>query len=327
MDILSSYLVGVDVAKMVQRQPTLLQRDVGFQVARKLLLLASYFPDDIATMIERQPALLFIDTGVLTKRIAKLQEIIKADIKGTDEDVNAMLAKAPALLSYNEDTVQQTLEDWKGLLPGCSLSRVWAKSPSLLHCDVEANIGPKVRILQKVADLSSYQGGFESSTAGANDRALTNLLSSNPAMLAYSREKFTRLLYQSERLTGFLDATDLRKTLMTDKSLADWMKRMGMDDGGRDYESWLKTRLQAAEEQVGVGVYREKYADTTTGLVGRRRTRPTKKRGGVNISHLTTLEKSNGAALANIEVALAMINDDEQLDDEELDGGWCTEET
>lgn len=333
VDTLTSYLVGVDVVKMIQRQPTLLQRDVDVQVARKLAEMALYFPDDLATMVERQPALLFVDVGGFKEKVARLHRIMAADFNGTTEsDVNALLAKAPALLSYSIDTIEQTLEDWKLLLPGLSLSRAWTRNPSLLHCDVETNIGPKIRILQHICDLGSSRRSCGAAAAGENDRLLADFLCTNPMLLSYSREKYTRLLYQSERLSGFLDASDIRKTLMTDKSLELWMRRLSMDDSGEDYAIWLQKRLAVIEDEAvvkhanGVAFKNTESRDNTVDLSARRtRTRPSKSRrprsSSSNFARLSALEKSNGVAFAKIEGALVR-NIEEVLGIDELQGGF-----
>jgi len=59
VETLKSYLVGVDVAKMVRRQPSLLGRDVHVSLPLKLRALSGHFGDACAAMVERQPALLF----------------------------------------------------------------------------------------------------------------------------------------------------------------------------------------------------------------------------------------------------------------------------
>jgi len=281
-------------------------------------------------MVERQPALLFVDVNAFKEKVARLHRIMAAEVHGTTEsDVNALLAKAPALLSYSTDTIKQTLEDWKLLLPGLSLSRAWTKNPSLLHCDVEMNIGPKIRILQHVGDLGSSRSC--GAAAGENDRLLADFLCTNPALLSYSREKYTRLLYQSERLSGFLDASDIRKTLMTDKSLELWMRRLSMDDSGEDYAIWLQKRLDVIEDRPVVknangGAFKNTESRDNVDLSARRtRTRPSKSRrprsGGSNLARLSALEKSNGAAFAQIEAVLAR-NIEEVFGIDELQGGF-----
>ena len=56
-DTLGLYFIGVDIKRMVLRQPTLLLRDLEGSVPSKARLLTRLLPDaNVAAMIERQPA-------------------------------------------------------------------------------------------------------------------------------------------------------------------------------------------------------------------------------------------------------------------------------
>jgi hypothetical protein len=271
--ILESYFEDVDIIRMIWKQPTLLARDIENTMVRNIMSLEEIFGDTTARMVEWQPHIMFIQHEKLKEHAEKLIDLII----GTGELGNAngsngraeaifILSRAPSLLVYRFDTVESTLEAWSNLLPGTTLSKVWRKMPSILHSDVVNTVMPKIRILQGI--LSSPDDDIFVSP-------VTALVESNPSFLAYSREKYTRLLYQST--FSRVDASGVRRTLKTDAGLGKWIERTGVN--ASDYATWLRGRLQ-------------------------------RSRIAYSSEDIALLEKANGVALAQIELTEARVSFD-----------------
>jgi hypothetical protein len=132
-----------------------------------------------------------------------------------------------------------------------------------------------------------------------SDEATAHLLEKNPSYLAYSRVKFSRLLYQHDVLGLRIDSVELRRTLRVDKGLGDWLKRVVPGDGF-EYSEWLLSRLQMVET-----------ADTADEK-SLRQGSLVRKRKQLASSILSKLEKEHGQYLADVESAIArsLQNDD-----------------
>lgn len=260
--LLESYFEDIDIIRMVWKQPTLLARDVENTIVRNIMNLEEIFGDTTARLIEWQPHIMFIQHEVLKEHVEKLIELfVGTGAFGSASDNSRaeaifILSRAPSLLVYRFDTVESTLEAWANLLPGTTLSKVWSKFPTILQADVDNTILPKINILQDI--LSKPDDDIFASP-------VTALVEKNPSFLAYSREKYTRLLYQSTY--SRIDTPEIRRTLKLDSSLENWLKRTGAN--GADYANWLHARL----ERSGIRIKSE---------------------------DLSSLEKANGAALAQI---------------------------
>ena len=260
--LLESYFDDIDIIRMVWKQPTLLARDVENTIVRNIMSLEEIFGDTTARLVEWQPHIMFIQHEVLKEHVEKLIELFigtgafgKANDNSRAEAI-FILSRAPSLLVYRFDTVQSALEAWANLLPGTTLCKVWSKFPTILQADVDNTILPKINILQEIL-LNPNDDIFVS--------PVTALVEKNPSFLAYSREKYTRLQYQYT--FSHIDAPEIRRTLMLDTSLGEWLERTGVQES--DYAAWLRGRLQRSEISI-------KNDD------------------------LSSLEKANGAALAQI---------------------------
>ena len=210
--------------------------------------------------------------------------------------------------------------------------------------DIELNVAPKVRILREFlrrsggsgggggesADVSSSRSSSSSSDDDDDDDdddAVAQLVTANPSYLAYSREKFGRLLYQMAREDAAaqedakatrgaqrvgLVRTDIDRTLKGDKSLGAWLERVRVPRN--DYAEWLEGRLRgtcggkAPSSSSSSG-----SSNAQSGPPGVSRARHPLRRARavreVSDPVLVKLEKSHGVKLAEIEAKLARRSD------------------
>jgi len=281
--VLESYLIGVDVMKMVTRQPTLLCRDIDGSTVAKIGTLLDMVQDEdaVCTMLQRQPAILFIDATDLMYRLEMLHDLLIDGLSGgrgnecDSSEARAMIAMAPSLVCYNIETVSFSIEEWRMLDP--RLCGVWRKMPSLLQCDFDTTIAPKIRILRRVLK-------------GADEEAVTDLLVANPSFLAYSKSKYARLLYECQGGLR-IEKAGVRRTLK-DRSVGEWLQRAAYGDEVA-YTTWLKNRIEA----ITVSTNRRSASS-----VGQRK--------GADTDDLAALEKLHSALFAVIALALLGDGDD-----------------
>ena len=168
--------------------------------------------------------------------------------------------------------------------------------PSLLHCDVESTIAPKMRILEAVI-------------GGLGDEGLANLVCSNPTLLAYSREKYGRLLFQFQcQAPVSLTAAEVRQTLMLDTDISSWLARRDAS-AAYIYEAWLKRRLQSVDPSVR---NRSTIRTRANSNINKNEASGVVKEDGFTeglssgvLGSIAKLEKRHGGALEEIDSALA----------------------
>ena len=150
-------------------------------VVAKIRALVELFPTaNVARMVEKQPALLAADPATLESNAFELRRLLP---ELAEADVGYVVERAPSVIQYDPLTVEMNLSYLSDLLPGVNRTKLIRAMPTLLQLDMEANIGPKVRILRRLFDT---------------DAKLVATLEANPSLLAYSAAKFTRLLFESE---------------------------------------------------------------------------------------------------------------------------------
>mmetsp|Transcript_35529 Transcript_35529/g.95364 ORF Transcript_35529/g.95364 Transcript_35529/m.95364 type:complete len:373 (-) Transcript_35529:192-1310(-) len=150
-------------------------------VVAKIRALVELFPTaNVARMVEKQPALLAADPATLESNASELRRLLP---ELAEADVGYVVERAPSVIQYDPLTVEMNLSYLSDLLPGVNRTKLIRAMPTLLQLDMEANIGPKVRILRRLFDT---------------DAKLVATLEANPSLLAYSAAKFTRLLFESE---------------------------------------------------------------------------------------------------------------------------------
>ena len=149
-------------------------------VVAKIRALVELFPTaNVARMVEKQPALLAADPATLESNAFELRRLLP---ELAEADVGYVVERAPSVIQYDPLTVEMNLSYLSDLLPGVNRTKLIRAMPTLLQLDMEANIGPKVRILRRLFDT---------------DAKLVATLEANPSLLAYSAAKFTRLLFES----------------------------------------------------------------------------------------------------------------------------------
>ena len=138
--------------------------------------------------------------------------------------------------------------------------------------------GPKIRILRNIL-----------THLDASD--LVSFLESNPSFLAYSKERFTRLSFESE--SRKLDCSCVRKTLQADRGLASWLSRTGCST--EIFGDWLATRLTALRNTI-----------QSDGALGTDLPRRLKTGLGASwsVKELQMLEKKHGRMLSEIELVM-----------------------
>jgi len=260
METLRQYLVGCDVDAMVRRQPMLLHRDMADSVASKLGLLSQMLPGaNVAYMVERQPALLGADPETLVSNVALIRELFAGSTLG-----DGFFERAPCLLQYDARNLGCTLDKWRDLLPDADVAQILARAPTLLQLDVDANVGPKVRILGRAVKTDD----------------LARLVRANPMLIAAALVRYLRLAFELEALasaTAHLPDTAIHATLRHDKSpVSHWLARKNATNLSihSQYRTFLTNRLST---------------------VGRRPSIST---------DIETLEKLHAAKFADVELAL-----------------------
>ena len=287
LETLREYLIGINVFQMVRKQPTLLLRDVDTAVPLKLKILLDTFDDDdecVANLVTKHPAILFISADKLLSRVDEIAALFLTPHNDRDHAkilAKRILMKAPSLFSYNINTIVSTMDQWRSLFFSTEetmnmilLAEVWVKMPTLLQCDTETNIAPKVRILRKVLNLEG--------------EALVDLIVANPSYLAYARLKFGRLLFESEY--SIVDPNDARSTLRRDKDLSSWLHRTGHSH--EEYYNWLASRLSSDEIASFDHPKNNEADDAKAPLLLKSKYRA-----------LSSMEKAHGSALSSIELA------------------------
>jgi hypothetical protein len=166
----------VVLGRVVGHEPSLLITNVEL-IDAKLRALAAVFNATVeqaaAVATARAPGLLTLSVSNIEASFAELKVLLPLG------NPHQLALRAPSLLAYSRATLQRKVEQLRNVLalPLNEVLKLVSLAPSLLTCDVEANLEPKIRELQVLfARKPATQGAWQQAEAVRTVAALKVLV-------------------------------------------------------------------------------------------------------------------------------------------------------
>eukprot|EP00894_Picocystis_sp_ML_P001134 jgi/Pico_ML_1/51651/g228.t1 len=148
LEALQELLPDSRAERLAARAPVLLKL-WGGHLATKYKQLGDLLPDaDVAKMVDKQPSLLCMDVKrSVSKTLSDLEHVM-----GPDTCVQKMVERQPGILMYTNAGKQIVPKIYalKKLLPKCNVNLLLEKNPSLLTMNVEVSVAKKIHRLRRL---------------------------------------------------------------------------------------------------------------------------------------------------------------------------------
>lgn len=155
LEALQALLPDSRAERLATRAPVLLKL-WGGHLATKYKQLGDLLPEaDVARMVDKQPSLLCMDVKrSVSKTLSDLEHIM-----GPDACIHRMVERQPGILMYTNTSKQilPKIYSLKKLLPKCDVNVLLEKNPSLLTMNVEVSVARKVRRLRGLTSEKQMQ--------------------------------------------------------------------------------------------------------------------------------------------------------------------------